>query len=197
MTVDDALTPRLRALPREEWPDELIEVLGPQAPGGGTLNIFATLAHHPKLMKRWLVFGNHVLAKSTLPPRDRELLILRTGWRCSSPYEWGQHVVIARALGVDDVEIARIASGPDEHGWSEWDALLLRAADELHDRSCITESTWRALAARYDEQQLLDLVFCVGQYHIVSMALNSCRVERDDGVDELAVPFPVHPDATG
>ena len=50
-------------------------------------------------MKRWLVFGNHVLAKITLPPRDRELLILRTGWRCRAPYEWGQHVVIARAVG--------------------------------------------------------------------------------------------------
>ena len=53
-------------------------LLGEQRP----LNIFATLAHHPKLLKRWLVFGNHVLAKSTLPARDRELLILRTGWRC-------------------------------------------------------------------------------------------------------------------
>jgi 4-carboxymuconolactone decarboxylase len=196
MTDDDALAPRLRPLARDEWPAELIEVLGPQAPGGGTLNIFATLAHHPKLMKRWLVFGNHVLAKSTLPPRDRELLILRTGWKCSAPYEWGQHVVIARALGIDDVEIARIAAGPGEHGWSDWDATLLRAADELHDQSCIGEPTWRALAARYDEQQLLDLVFCVGQYHVVSMALNSCRVERDDGVDELSVPFPVHPDAS-
>jgi alkylhydroperoxidase family enzyme len=192
--LDEPVPPRLAPLPRASWDAELIDALGPEAPGGGTLNVFATLAHHPKLMKRWLVFGNHVLAKSTLPPRDRELLILRTGWRCRSPYEWGQHVAIARALGVDDVEVARIAAGPDAHGWSEWDALLLRAADELHDRSSITEPTWQALAARYDEQQLLDLIFCVGQYHIVSMMLNSCRVERDDDVDELSVPFPERPD---
>jgi 4-carboxymuconolactone decarboxylase len=192
--TDDGPAPRIAPQSRSQWDPELLTALGAEAPGGGTLNIFATLAHHPKLLKRWLVFGNHVLAKSTLAPRDRELLILRTGWNCSSPYEWGQHVEIARRLGVDDVEIARIAAGPDEHGWSDWDATLLRAADELHTASCIAQTTWEALATRYDEQQLLDLIFCVGQYHVVSMALNSCRVQRDDGVDELAVPFPTLPE---
>ena len=57
-------------IPIEEWDDETKALLG----GNPVINIFATLAHHPKLMKRWLVFGNHVLAKSTLPARDRELL---------------------------------------------------------------------------------------------------------------------------
>ena len=78
--------------------------------------MFATFAHHPKLMKRWLVFGNHVLAKSTLPARDRELLVLRTGWNCRAPYEWAQHVAIARAIGITDDEIARVAEGPDADG---------------------------------------------------------------------------------
>ena len=155
---------------------------------GKVLNIFATLGHHPKLMKRWLVFGNHVLAKSTLPAREREILILRTGWKCRSPYEWGQHVVIGRASGLTDEEIERIADGPDAPGWDPFDALLVRAADELHDDSCLTEATYRALAERYSEQQMLDLVFAVGQYHLVSMALNSFRVERDDGVTDVRMP---------
>ncbi|HEX5097096.1 MAG TPA: carboxymuconolactone decarboxylase family protein, partial [Acidimicrobiia bacterium] len=80
--------PRLQPLSSDAIDPEL-----PAAFGGKVLNIFGTLAYHPKLMKRWLVFGNHVLAKSTLPARDREILILRTGWKCRSPYEWGQHVV--------------------------------------------------------------------------------------------------------
>ena len=79
------MEPRLEPLARDEWDDETRALLGDDR----TINIFATLAHHPKLMKRWLVFGNHVLAKSTLPPRDRELLILRTGWNCRASYEWG------------------------------------------------------------------------------------------------------------
>lgn len=156
--------------------------------GDSSLNIFATLAYHPKLLKRWLVFGNHVLAKSTLPARDRELLILRTGWNCRSPYEWGQHVAIARVIGVDDAEIVRVSEGPDASGWSEADAALLRAADELHRDDSLSDVTYAALAARYDEQQLLDVVFTVGQYHIVSMALNAFGVERDDGVTGVPVP---------
>ena len=78
--------PLIAPLPASEWNEELPTMTGPS---GAPLNIFGTLAHHPKLLKRWLVFGNHVLAESTLPARDRELLILRTGWRCRSPYEWG------------------------------------------------------------------------------------------------------------
>jgi alkylhydroperoxidase family enzyme len=181
--------------PRSEWDPEIAGIAASLvAPDGGALNVFATLANHPKLMKRWLVFGNHVLAKSTLSARDRELLILRTGWNCSSPYEWGQHVAIARACAISDAEIASISEGPTGANWKEIEATLLRAADDLHEQSCIREPTWRVLAANYSEQQMLDIVFTVGQYHVVAMALNSCRVQRDDGVDETSVPFPTHPD---
>jgi alkylhydroperoxidase family enzyme len=176
-------TPRLAPLPLEEWDPETRALLG-----DGWLNIFGTLAHHPKLLKRWLVFGSHVLGKSTLSPRDRELLVLRTGWNCRSPYEWGQHVVIARAAGLGDDEIARVAEGPDAPGWSDHDALLLRAADELHAAQSLSDETYEELASRYDAQQLLDVVFTVGQYHLVSITLNAFRVARDDGV--TGMPFP-------
>jgi 4-carboxymuconolactone decarboxylase len=184
--------PRLQPLPEADWDDETRALLA----AGGTvdghvLNIFATLAHHPKLLKRWLVFGVHVLAKNTLSARDRELLILRTGWKCRSPYEWGQHVVIARAAGITDDEIEAVSVGPDAARWDPFDATLLRAADELHDDSSLSDATWAALSARYDEQQMLDVIFTVGQYHLVSMALNSCRVARDDGV--TGVPMPGRP----
>src|SRR5580704_144585 len=176
--------PRITPLPPEEWDDETRALLGASPP----LNIFATLAHHPKLMKRWLVFGNHILAKSTLPARDRELLILRTGWNCRAPYEWGQHVAIARAIGVTDEEVERVAAGPDAPGWDPFEAVLMRAADELHTDQSLSDPTYGALAERYDEQHLLDLVFTVGQYHLVSMALNTLRVQRDDGVTGVSMP---------
>lgn len=176
-------TPRIPPLPADEWDAEIRDLAGDRP-----LNVIATLAHHPKLLKRWMVFGAHVLAKSTLPARERELLILRTGWNCRSPYEWGQHVAIARATGITDEEIARVAVGADDPAWGETDALLLRAADELHVESTLRDETYDALAARYDAQQLLDLVFTVGQYHVVSMALNTFGVERDDGVTGVPVP---------
>ncbi len=177
--------PRVEMLPSEEVPDEIRRYAG-AGPGRPVLNLYRTLARHPGLAKRWLVFGSHVLAKSTLDARTRELLILRTGWRCQSEYEWGQHARIGKQAGLGDDEIKRIAQGPDAPGWSDFDRTLLRAADELHDDSFISDATWEALAKRFDEQQLIDLIFAVGQYTLVSMALNSLGVQLEPGTQGFA-----------
>jgi alkylhydroperoxidase family enzyme len=164
------------------WDDDTNEVMSRVEADGRALNIYRTLAHHPKLFKRWSVFGTHVLYRSTLPPRERELAILRTGWNCKSEYEWGQHAVIGKAAGLTDEEIARVKDGADTRGWSEADAAILRAADELHADSMISDETWATLSKQFDTKQLIDLVFAVGQYHIVSMALNTLGVQLEEGV---------------
>lgn len=173
--------PRIEALDPEHIDPELRQRFG-DAP---LLNIFRTLAHHPKLLTRWLVFGNHVLSKSTLTPRDRELAILRVGWLCRAGYEWGQHVLIAREAGLGDDEIERVADGPEAPGWSEAERALLQATDELHADAFVGDATWAALARHYDTRQLLDLVFTVGQYQLVSMALNTLGVQPEPGVPGL------------
>jgi 4-carboxymuconolactone decarboxylase len=193
MTAAAGTSPnRLPSTPRvapvaDPSPDivELYERGGLRAPDGATLNIFATLANHPALLKRWLVFATHVLAKSTLTPRDRELLILRVGVRCRAPYEFGQHVVIAQRSNISMDEIERVKVGPDDPAWSPFDAALLRAVDELHDDSVITDGTWAVLADRYDVEQMLDVIFAIGNYHLVSFALNSCGVVLDEGIADL------------
>ena len=119
---------------------------------------------------------------STLVPRERELLILRIGWLCQAEYEWGQHVVFGKGAGLTDEEIARIKEGPDAEGWDPFDAALLRAADELHADALISDATWASLGERYNTQQLMDVVFTVGQYNMVSMALNTFGVQLDKGV---------------
>src|SRR5688572_24569018 len=168
---------RVEPLPETEWTQEIRETLPRGVGGGRILAIFTTLARHPKLLKRWLVFGNHVLFKSTLPARERELVILRTGWLCRSEYEFGQHTRIGKACGLTDEEIRRIIAGPEASGWSELDRLLLKATDELHEAHMISDATWEALSRHYDVQQLMDLVFAVGQYTLVSMALNTLGVQ--------------------
>jgi alkylhydroperoxidase family enzyme len=176
--------PRVPPLADEQIEPEIRERFG----SGPVLNIFRTLANHPALMKRWLVFGNHVLAKSTLPARERELLILRIGWLCRSGYEWGQHVVIGRSTGLTDEEIASIAEGPDAHRWSAEDRALLRATDELHEDAFISDATWAELSKSWNTQQLMDLVFTVGQYNLVSMALNTLGVQPEPGLPKLPRP---------
>ena len=145
------------------------------------MNVFSTLVRHPGLFRRWLAFGGQLLA-GELAARERELLILRTGWLCRAEYEWGQHVVIGKAAGLSEDDVARIKEGPGAPGWDPFDAALLRAADELHDDSCISEATWSVLADRYDEHQLIEVLMVVGQYHLVSFALNSLGVQRELGV---------------
>ncbi len=177
--------PRVPPLPESEWDAHTREVLQPFAGEGRLPNIFGTLANHPDLLKRWLVFANHVLGKSTLPPRERELAILRIGWLCRAGYEWGQHVLIARREGLSDDEIQRVKDGPDAPGWSRSDASLLRAVDELHADAHVSDATWAELARDWDTRQLIDIVFTVGQYNLVSMALNSLGVQPDPGLPAL------------
>jgi 4-carboxymuconolactone decarboxylase len=174
------MAPRIPPLPREGREPKTAELLeGLSAFNGMELNIFATLARHPRLLKRWSAFGGVLLYGGALPARERELLILRTGYLCRAPYEWGQHVTIGLASGLTDEEIARVAAGPEAEGWSDGDALLLRATDELHRDSTISDDTWAALASQWDEQQLIELCMVVGQYHLVAMTLNSLGVEPE------------------
>ena len=174
--------PRIKPLADDQLDDEARRVLERAKMQGRVLNIFRTLAHHPKLLERWLVFGTHVLNKSTLPPREREMAILRIGWLCGSEYEFGQHVVFGRMAGLTDEEIRRVKLGAAAEGWTEAEAALLAAVDELHTESFISDPTWHTLTRHFSTQQLLDLIFAVGQYNLVSMALNTLGVQLDEGV---------------
>ena len=96
--------PRIPPLEPDEQDDQARELLaGAAAPGLPASNIFATLVRHPGLFRKWMPFGGKLLA-GKLPARERELLILRTGWRCQSAYEWGQHVLIGRHCGLTDYD---------------------------------------------------------------------------------------------
>jgi len=177
--------PRVDPLPLEAADPETRETLESMLRGGSPSRIFATLAHHPKLLKRWMVFGNHVLNKSSLPARERELVILRIGWLCKSSYEFSAHVPIGRRAGLSDEDIERIKLGPQAAGLDPFDSLLLRAVDELQQDAFISDDTWRGLSERFDTPQLMDLLFAIGQYRMVSMVLNSLGVQPERPVVEF------------
>ena len=147
---------------------------------GRIFNIFKVLAHHPKLVKRWTPFAGHILGKQTLPFRDRELLILRIGWLNQAEYEFAQHELIARKGGISDTDIVWLKDGPKAAGWSEKDSALLQVADDLFDNSVVSDETWATMSKHYSTEQLMDAVFTVGQYNMVSWALNSFGVPLDD-----------------
>lgn len=173
-------TPRIGPLAPEEMSDDqrALYTAGPD------LNIFATLVRHPGLYRRWAPFGGKLLRGAKLPARDREMVILRTAFRCGSAYEWGQHVGIGRGAGLSDDEMRRIVAGPDAD-WPAEDAAKIRAVDELIDDHRISEETWAALTAAYTEKQLIELPMLSGHYAMLAGALNSFGVQTEGPLPAL------------
>ena len=185
--------PRIAPLPPAEWPAAMREALAALRPPEPRhplperrddrpkgLNVLGTLARHPALTRAYHTFNGHVLFASTLSLRQRELLVLRVAAVRQAEYEWAQHVVIARDVGIESAEIDRVAEGPDAPGWSPLEGAMVRAVDELVADARITDATWEVLAGELDEQQLMDLVFTVGAYEVLAMAFRSFGVQLDD-----------------
>jgi alkylhydroperoxidase family enzyme len=172
--------PRIAPLSDAELNDDQKEALKPF--GSRVLNIFRTLAHAPKALVRFNEWGGYILSRrNDLPAREREIVILRTGYLCKSGYEWTQHVAIGKREGLTDDEIARIKKGASA-GWSAADAALIQASDELHADQFITDATWAELGKHFTQKQCMDVVFSVAQYTQVSMFLNTFGVQLDAGL---------------
>ena len=170
--------PRIRPLPPGELPEDVrVALKGWLRPDTTAVPPpLDTLARHPDLARGYLAFNRHLLFASSLPARTRELLVLRTAEVCASEFERVQHEVIARREGLADDEIARVRDGADADGWSADDAALLRATDELLSSWTVSDATWSQLASALDDRQLMDVVFTVGAYAVLAMALNAFGV---------------------
>lgn len=154
----------------------------------------ATYLNHPVLAEHILPYEHYVWNDSTLPARHRILVGLRTIWLTRSDYLWAHRAAMARRAGSSETELRRIAEGPDAPGWDPFEAALLRAADELHVDSFVSDATWQALSARYETNQLVDLVDTVGAITMHAGALNSLGVEIEPGFgDRLpsGIPYAV------
>ncbi|WP_106400935.1 carboxymuconolactone decarboxylase family protein [Actinocorallia populi] len=180
---------RIPPLPRAEWSPQLAEFIsgyrsavrsdGPEEERQSGANLLGTLARHPALAKAFLTFSGHLLSGGSLSVAHRELLVLRVAHVRRCDYEWAQHVILAEKAGVRPEEIARIPDGPDAPGWPPFERALLSAVDELLADGAVSGGTWKALAAEFDDRQLMDVVFTVGAYELVAMALRSFGVRPE------------------
>ena len=147
-----------------------------------TSNILGIFSWHPALAKGWFAFNNH-LFHSTLSARDRELVTVRVGWLRRGEYEWAQHVRMAKSAGMSPEEVDAIsAQGPDWPTWGPRDAALLRAVDEIVADRYVSDETWKLLSEHLDRQQLMDLVFTIGAYDLLAMAMNTFGLRLDPGL---------------
>ena len=160
---------------------DVAEILAKTIVGGRRpLNVFATLAHHPRLLKRFNVLAGLFVGRGLLPERDRELVILRIAWQTGSIYEFGHHTVIGLAAGVSRDEIAALAGGGGS--WSPRDGTLIAVADEIHASAVLTDSTWERLQSLYEPAQSIEVILLAGFYRMLAGFLNTVRVEGDPGL---------------
>lgn len=143
--------------------------------------IIRTMLRHSDLFVRQTDIGIQLLGQGAIPARDRELAVLRIGWLCKAPYEWGEHVHIAKKAGISSEEIERITQGSSATGWSEHDQAILRAVEELYENSMISDATWNTLAKCFNDKQLIELPILIGQYQTVAYYQNSLRLRLHEG----------------
>jgi 4-carboxymuconolactone decarboxylase len=145
-------------------------------PRGRPLNVFATLARRPQLLRRVNALGGYFPTHSELPLRERELVILRVGGLIASAYVLAQHRAIAGAALTPE-EIAAAVDPSLPHAWSNADAALLAFATELTDTRTVSDPTWAAVAL--DDDARLELVVLVGFYAMFGGMTNALAVEID------------------
>ena len=178
--------PRIMPLAESAWTDEQKAVVA-EFWKGAVGNDVKTFVTNPELVRGVAPFANYITTDTTLTPRQRALLILRTAWLTGSNYLWGKH---ATASGLSAPEIRRVAEGPDARGWTALEAALLRAADDLHRNSIITTPTWTTLAKDFGTAQLIDTTFTVAEFTMLSTTLNSIGVEPDAGAQPMPTDVP-------
>jgi 4-carboxymuconolactone decarboxylase len=173
--------PRIAPLPESQWTDVHKKLAATFAPNGRAGNDLKTLLHIPEMVQALMPFNVYVSSESSLSPRHREILILRTAWLCGNQYVWSNHAALAKMRLLTAGEIRRVAEGPEAPGWDPFEATLLRMADQLVRNSSINEATWKALAADYDLYHLMDAVMTVADFVTLSLMYNTMGVQPDEG----------------
>lgn len=147
--------------------------------------IMRTIAHLPGLYAAHSSVGLHLLKAGTLSIRERELGVLRIAWLVQAPYEWGEHILVARRAGFTDDDIAAVIAGPAATSLSKHETAILQAVDELYVDAMISDDTWQILSESWSTQQLMEFPVLIGQYQAVAYYQNSLRLRLHNGNEGL------------
>ena len=178
--------PRIPPLPLEEFTEEQRQLVG----GWHHLNFSRVLIHHPGMYGTFVPWLAKVVAETSLPPRDRQVICLRMLRRCGDVYEHTHHITISRRAGLTDQEIADMSAG-EGAALTDHDRLVLRAVEELARDQSVADDTWAALSHCYDRAQMMELVFLAGCYHTMAMLTKSFGMQLEtepevaDALDKL------------
>jgi 4-carboxymuconolactone decarboxylase len=171
----------------------VISAMMPPGSAADAPTLFRIFARNPALATAADAWGHYLLGRRfSLTRRQRELVIDRVCARCRDEYEWGLHIEHwASRVSLSEAETAALAHGPaDDPVWPEPEALLLQVVDELHDRESLTDQTWRAASAQFDDAQLLDLIVLAGWYRAICLLNKTLRIPPEPRAARFPAPRP-------
>ncbi len=186
--------PRIPPIKPDEWTDEVRDLFtvmdGPEArEKGPSRQVMLYLAQHPKLSNLFMTFGREILRDSSLPHRERELATLYIGWTTRSDYEWLSHVAFGLQVGLTEEDIEAVKQGPESPHWTAPDRDLLRLVDQMRDHYSVDDELWASLSGRYDQRQMIEWIYTVGNYMLFSAVFNSLQIPVEPEMQELARKF--------
>lgn len=164
----------LSPLTDADWPSEIDDLKDGFA---GALNVYRTMAHHAALVRAWAPLRQHVVKDTALGLERSEIVILRTGVRLGSAYEWAHHVARARALGISDDRIKALQTTPAAE-----DALLARAVDQIIDQHKLSADLEAELRETIGREAVFDLIATVGFYSVLGTILMTYDVPVDEAI---------------
>lgn len=188
--------PRIAPAEQGKWTEEQIRAVDAMMPPPGTVyaerrkkrggaggnQALSLMVRNPALAKAFMTFNRHILYENSIDVRTRELAVLRVSWVLRSPYEWGQHALVAEESGVTAEEIDRCRMPADTPGWDAHDAAVIKAVDDLLGGGDIDDESWAVLHERWGDEGMLDFIHTVGCYTTVGMVFNATRLPLDEGM---------------
>ena len=179
---DGAVSQPPRIAPIEQADDDQRDALGKTLHGrdGLPLNVFKTLAHRPKLLRRVNSLAGYFAVHGSIPVREREIVILRTAARAHSAYELAHHRRFAAEAGLTPEEIDAAIDPRSTYNWSPRRSRAAsarrRAVRRAGHRS---DETWDVARRPLGRRGRLELLVLVGLYRMLAGVLNAVRVEAD------------------
>lgn len=157
------------------------------------ISLFRALVNSPGGARAFHGLGNWIRFGSTFDPRLRELAILQVGYVARSPYEWSHHVKIGHDFGVSDDDIRALIAETEgrESALPELDRTVLRAAREVALDGAMAQATYDALAARFDDELMVELTIIISFYCAVVRLLATLQMDVEPDYEPYLAAFPL------
>jgi alkylhydroperoxidase family enzyme len=175
-----ATQPRIPAIPIDRLSAQQRNLIGAWT----ALNYSRVIVNHADIYGVFIPFLAQLIERSKLPPRERELVCLRTLALCGETYEMDHHKTIARNAGMSEAEIEAACAGGGTC-LSSFDLAVLRASEELYRDQNVSDATWKELSTRYSDVQRMDLVFLAGCYVMMAMTTKTFGIELETSQEQL------------